>query len=148
MKFKIYEFLTDILAALLLYWGIFNIYVQENIVVLCWGIWFISISIFMFIIKNLDFINKSKVEKAEEKAIKHKKKLENKDLKQRNKAYKLLKKEIFKRIAKGYSTIVLSTFIEPGLVILDRLNHDEDFKELHFTLSAARIYWERKNDGK
>lgn len=144
MKFKIDIFLGNLFSALLFCWGVFNIYIQKSIIFLCGGICFISTSLFIFILESLEFTNKSKVEKAEEKAIKHKKKLENKDLKQRNKAYKLLKKEIFKRIVKGYSTIVLSSYIEPVLIIIDRLNRDEDFKELHFTSSIDRIYWERK----
>ena len=95
MKIKIDEFLIKLLAALVLCMGIFNVYMRESTFVLYVGIFFISISVSIFMIDSINFeiSSKSKVEKAEEKAIKHKKKLENKDLKQRNKAYKLLKKE-------------------------------------------------------
>lgn len=145
MKFKIDEFLIDIFVALLLCFGILLIREQRDIGDLGAGILFISIGIFLFLLKSLDFENKSKVEKAEEKAIKYKKKLEKKDLKQRNKEYKILKKEIFKGIIKGFSAVqIISEHTEPLFTLRDRLNCDKDFKELSFTVHDERIYWEKK----
>lgn len=144
MKFKIDEFLPNIFAAFLLCFGILLIQEQSDISDLVAGILFISIGIFLFLLKSLDFENKSKVEKAEEKAIKYKKKFEYKDLKQRNKEYKILKKEIFKCIIKDISIIYIATHTEPLLTLRDRLNCDKDFKELHFTVHGEKLYWERK----
>ena len=145
MKFKIDEFLPDIFAAFLLCFGILLIREQRDIGDLGAGILFISIGIVIFLLKSLDFEHKSKVEKAEEKAIKFKKKFERKDLKQRNKEYKILKKEIFKGIIKGFSAVqIISEHTESIFTLRDRLNCDIDFKELHFTVDEERIYWERK----
>ena len=134
MKFKIDEFLIDIFVSLLLCFGILLIREQRDIGDLGAGILFISIGIFLFLLKSLDFENKSKVEKAEEKAIKYKKKFENKKLKQRNKEYKILKKEIFKYIIKGLSNTCVPVHTDSLFILRDKLNGDIDFKELHFTV--------------
>ena len=150
MKFKIDEFFTNIFAALLLYFGVLLIQERRDIGDIVVGIIFFSISIFIFIIKSLDFENKSKVEKAEEKAIKYRDKLKKKDLKQRSKEYKLLKKEIFKCIIKGLSSICVPVHTDSLFILRDKLNGDIDFKGLHFTAYevGSRICWERRYYGR
>ena len=146
MKFKIKEFIERFMPALVLCIGIILIREQDYIVELIAGIILIILSILLFIVESLEFEikSKSKLEKAEEKAIKYKYKLEDKIIKQNLKEYKQLKKEIFKCIVKGVSAISLSSHTESISTIRDRLSCDKDFRGLCFTVYGSKIYWERK----
>lgn len=146
MKFKIEKFYERFIPACALCFGITLTIEPINIVSIIVGIFFIIISILFFVMGSFDFEikSKSKLEKAEEKAIKNKYKLEDKIIKKELKEYKLLKKEIFKCITKGVSAISISSHTESILTIRDRLNCDRDFRGLCFTVHENKIYWERK----
>lgn len=148
MKFKIEEFFERFMPALALCFGIILIQRQKDIGSIIVGIIFISMSILTFVAASSEFGTnpKSKLEKAEEKAIKYKKKLERKELKKRKKEYKSLKKEIFKCIVKGVSAISISSQTESILTIRDRLSCDRNFRGLCFTVYENKIYWEKRSN--
>ncbi len=152
MKFKIEEFFGKLMLAFWLCLAILAIISrQDEIIYIIAGIVGIIMSILMMILTSFDFDNKpkSKLEKAEEKAIKYKYKLAKKELKKHKKEYKSLKKEIFKCIAKSESKISYYSFLSFSQTIpdiLDKLNCDEDFRGLYFTLYSTTILWERKED--
>jgi len=146
MKFKIEDFFDRFIPACSICFGVILLFEYKNIVDIILGIVYISMGILIFIMDSSDFniTYKSKVEKAEEKAIKYKEKLEKKHSNQRKKEYKLLKNEIFKCIIKGVSAIPIPVSIEPIFTIRDRLNCDRDFRGLCFSVYDNKIYWERK----
>lgn len=97
MKFKTEEFYEKLVSIYFLCLGILVIIHKQNeIICVIAGIIAIIINILMMVLTSFDFNDevkpKSKLEKAEEKAIKYKYKLEDKIIKQKLKEYKLLKK--------------------------------------------------------
>ena len=148
MKFNIIKFYEKFAVTILACAGTIVIFIQNRIIDLIAGIIAIIMGILMMILTSFDNEIKSKLEKAEEKAIKHKEKLERRELKKCKKEYKSLKKEIFKCIAKGESKISNYSFswVQPISALLDKLNCDKDFKGLYFTSYTATILWERNKD--
>lgn len=150
MKFNIEKFFEKLMLAVWLCLGTIVIFEQDKIFDRIVGILAIIMGISIMVITSFDdeTKSKSKLEKAERKAIKYKEKLENKNLKQRTKEYKSLKKEIFKCIARGESKISHYSFsrIQSLLALVNKLNCDKDFIGLYFTTYSATILWERDKD--
>lgn len=151
MKFNIEKFYEKLMLAVWLCLGTIVIFEQDRIFDRIVGILAIIMGISIMVITSFDDETKSKfkskLEKAERKAIKYKEKLERKELKKCKKEYKSLKKEIFKCIAKGESKISYSfLWIQPIPTLVNKLNCDKDFKGLYFTSYSATILWERDKD--